>query len=328
MRKKLYLIGIAISAVTFVGFSVYKVIPSPESPRSRLTIAQSEQVEDENGDRRETHASPAINPGALTTRSYGPFQIGHPRQQPVTIEVQGIMGHPMADDEPTDVAIIVYSTTGKPLLKIEKPYDPDWAYFVRPVRVECPGGGSLLLLEDSELPRAPGYETGGIFYNINSEGRLIPVTEYIQFWNNGNPFNRYSIEELTANNREHLFVASRGWSGSFCIIKYDPIVSDPSNAQSQSLNPDIREHPVLIDEAYALSLRETGMIELFEEPGKADSKCWKLNVDKDSTIRFLGAVPENKDEQLLWWLHITIDGIEGYLADWRHLQIIGLPAAG
>ena len=108
-------------------------------------------------------------------------------------------------------------------------------------------------------------------------------------------------------------------------VCYPPYLEGTSQPDAQSIK--LPRYEVRIDSARAKSDRahaRKNTVSLYTAPTKTTGIPNAMRVGPNARIEFLDAVEDNGNEL---WLHLRIDGNEGYIAR-DDFEAVGLPAAG
>lgn len=274
-------------------------------------------------------------PGKAVRKKYGPFKVGFPVQRTVYVDIINYKadepkecnwGFDPDDDGQTVISMIVTSEKGEVLYRKNYPIiDQYGSINLRPKQVNLSDNkGALLLVYYLFNPSAEGTGVNCQFFSINQYDSFLPVTGIFPQGDE----DEAKITELKINGKTKFCYTSLLWSGNFNVVQYYQIYL--SGASGVYIIGDdteplkLPEYPIQINELKAEEQRQNGSIRLFKVAGKADKGIMKVQINKQSKVKFLGAKYID-DERRPWWLHVVVDGEEGYLNDRNEMAILGLP---
>lgn len=275
-------------------------------------------------------------PGKAVRKKYGPFQVGFPNQRTVYVDIINYKanepkecnwGFNPDDDGQTVISMIVTSEKGAVLYRKNYPViDQYGSINLRPKQVNLPNNkGALLLVYYFYNPSAEGTGVNCQFFSIDQYNSFLPVTGiFPQGYED-----EAKITELKVNGNTKFCYISLLLSGNFKVVQYYQIYLSGARGVN-NIGDDVEplklpEYPVQINELKAEEQRQNGLIRLFKVAGKADKGIMKVRINKQSKVKFLGAEYINDDERRPWWLHVVVDGEEGYLNNRNEMAILGLP---
>jgi hypothetical protein len=268
------------------------------------------------------------NDSLHVTSRYGPYLVGILRVDSVFVDiVTRLFPDPGCNFHRSDVSVIVFDKDQVLLCKnYPASCEDEITFAVYPV--EIPNLGHLLLLSEEAVPSAPGSGVDGIYYSINKDGFFVPVTGLISPSSNSGDQSTFPIVKKTIAAREMLFVECAHWTGNFGVT-YDYPVNLEGAWGDRAGAFGFETYPVRIDGRWAKEYRDSrasfgDTVTLFETPPFKSSSSRRVVVNHDAKIEFLDAVPNSYN----WWLHIRIDGQEGYIGGSKDFDSVGLPDAG
>jgi hypothetical protein len=252
----------------------------------------------------------------------GPFQIGFLTTQKVFVELFGFE----ANGNKGTYKFSIIAENG--VVLYYEDYPQGWTVHLEPVSLPSTKG-AIFLVEPyfGNWVEGTGHK---YFIGFRQDGSFGPITSHIEEMEaelEGN------IEIIEYKEKEKTIYCAAGYSatGNFAVIRYIPLYFDGAYEKSPKFI-EMDEYPVRIDEAKAVKLRKDATIHLYKAALlKAEAK--PLKIRRDSKVKFLGAKHitredlksiEKKDPNLEWWLHVIIDGEEGYIINRKELVALGL----
>jgi hypothetical protein len=262
----------------------------------------------------------------LSINCYGPFVLLSNLGDTIRLHVQVHHIHFSSElkyDWPeTDCSFEFIDFHSKTLYRINnKPARGQAQITIKPVQIYIPHVGPLLLLMQEGVPSAPPSLTGQLF-GINDFGEVVPFSTTIEPDEIGISelaFRPVLVEAngiMTESNYSSDTSAVPAievdqWTGNFTVHKLYSVWSTPH--APEFLNQ--MKFKIEIDTIEAARIRKRHyepdiMITLYSKPNKWKTTTISLRLLPSSSIKFLDAV--HSDE---WWLHVIIDGTEGYVID-------------
>lgn len=270
-----------------------------------------------------------------TVRKKGPFTIGKDESRTVTAEIYSSKTSDRYQNQIIcDVTLLIKDQNGVLLLKKEfNPQKRDAvSYDVE--AIDAPGIGKVLLLSENIDPGAPGTGSSYRLFRFNSKGEFVPITGVISPYCIKIKSNCFEIVPYGENATPAI--KSESWTTSFFVIYHYPI-NPEGHAAIKAIPIKKRDLPVEVDLLEAMKGRKNYAewypnqkqeITLYSTKNFNDQKTLKIVVKTDSKIQFLDATPDKDNKNYIWWLHISIDGQEGYVKDLEDFRKLGLPFAG
>lgn len=271
----------------------------------------------------------------VTSRTLGPFTVG--RHRPRTVYVRITETH-LADVDTfewpdSDTAFVIVDSLGSELVSRFAGTTIGWTE----TRYGCaslpvPTAGRVLACFTSISPSDPGDGEDTEYFGLDSSGILVPITNVIPERNPSIVFLDPTSETVARVVGQDFpggvpaFVDKR-WTGNFEVEEFYRIYPDGFSANQHPGVFGFERYRVSIDTLLARRDREGSDdpvtdVSLCERPDQ-DATCpRRVEVRSGSTIDFLDAVYRGG-----WWLHVIIDGVDGYVPGADH-HALGLPDAG
>jgi hypothetical protein len=273
----------------------------------------------------------AIPPfGKFGTKTYGPFQVGVSTFHSISVEILSALLSDSLDGDPwTDVSLIVKSQNGETIYRRNEAAHPQVhrQYVLAPVQVN--ESIRLLLVMSEVEPTAPGSGVDGQYYTVNDDGLFVSVTGKISPSGNGATPQLFPILQKDIDGSSRLVVEAGYWTGNFTVL-FDYPIHLEGTWEQWAQSRGLPEYPVDIDEKVASSQRRImdadTAISLYPTHSNEPMKPKIVPINMHTKIEFLGAV-RSPTVDVDWWLHVRINGQEGFVTGFRDLSIIGLPAA-
>jgi hypothetical protein len=253
----------------------------------------------------------------------GPYHIGSPTTQKIFVDV--IFDNSPNSSPKTIWGFSIVSENGVVLYYEELEY----YYFSGAAEIPLPNKkGALLHLVFIFMNAVECSGERSIFYCFRQDGSFGPVTGNVATCDSGH--NTEIIDYKMKEESRYCYVGYQD-SGNFNVVFYFPV--NLNGVKDTDEHPEfiqMEEHPVSIDEAKAAKKRQEGIVHLYKAALlKGETKV--LKIRRDSKVKFLGAkyiTPEDASKinnpNVGWWLHVIIDGEEGYIYNRKELIILGL----
>jgi len=327
------LAGIILSAGPFF-CSRPKQASSTDDRRNTTTDAKPLSDSAQAG---ESPSEPGISaiPDSTFVRRIGPVTVGRDRVMNVYVQITHVhLASGKQDGWPdSDTSFVVVDSLGRELFRRSAittlgGAETDFDCF----QFTIPTIGSTLACRSSIAPTNPGDGEDTQFLGLDSKGKLVALTAVIPqpaskvvfldsrntlkpiFVDPGEPFAKPAFE-------------IQFWAGNFEVKAYYHIYPDGFMEGKQPMAFDFETIPVVVDSLEAQkerqrSLRANVTVLLCDKPNKDVTGTNRVPVGVNSKIKFLDAAYLGG-----WWLHVVIDGHEGYVPN-RDFVYLGLPDAG
>jgi hypothetical protein len=267
------------------------------------------------------------------TRTYGPFKIGIESPHKIKVRIRSIV-RPKKDclNPTSDLSLVCLDERSKIVYKVDRSNNCEEKSIFSAEEVKLPTEGSALLVMDGELPGDPAEWIDAQFFSYNNQGQFVPITGRLFPYTNEESSDQLPIVKRTIQGIDSLFVQLQDWSGNFYYVNYYPvhlesIVDGNAKAIEQS------KYELRIDTNLARKERERVKIDtvtLYDISSKKGNIPIKICIRPNTKITFLDATRSEWDASVQrnpWWLHIIIDGKEGFIPE-EDFRAIGLPAYG
>lgn len=261
---------------------------------------------------------------------FGPYRVGISHQHAVTAEIiTVIIPDSQCYSQRSEVRLIIRDEKNNVVLRQNASDSCSVENTFACEQVEFPPNGYLLLVTSEGEPSAPSSGLEGQFFCYNERDRFVPVTGRIvpNVVSIDNPF---SIVTKLMGNAKTPLVEMQNWTGNFSILVDYPFRLDGTSDEYAQII-ESSTYPVKIDLDQARALRVNAQcktISLYHRPARNGNVPQQLSVARDSKIEFLDAKAGNVGTDTGWWLHIRIDGHEGFVTGEADLSCLGLPASG
>lgn len=195
--------------------------------------------------------------------------------------------------------------------------------------VNLPENGTVLLVMTQILPSAPGSGMHGQYFCFNTLNKFVPVTGLLSPHADDAQSQHFKI--VRSERLKCYMIKLERWTGNYTVVleyrmRLEGVISDYHSYFNYS------SFPVRIDDNLARKERKdneyyykTTIVKVYNKPDK-ESTLKKVNVKTESIIKFIDASRASQKDD--WWIHVNIDGIEGYVTGWPDVPILGLPDAG
>jgi hypothetical protein len=269
-----------------------------------------------------------------STELLGPFSIGHVSTKTIYAKIIHVhLREGQHDGWPdSDTCLVVLDSAGNSLLC----WGLDAVLGSSKTEFYCfqhtiPIVGSVLACSQEVYPSAgeSGFTT---MFAFNSKGKFVDVVEPLSEFPGKIVYldTRSMIRPVFADSTRPYAqpaIQTTLWTGNFAAKEYHRIFPEGVPEDNQPLTYVFKEIPVEIDSAQAVRNRRRDdegarTIHLLSKPGSPTSKIKTIRIRPDTVIRFLNALHSN-----VWWLHIIVDGHEGFVGE-EDFWSIGLPPAG
>ena len=270
--------------------------------------------------------------GIVNTRTIGPVTIGRDHMMNVYIHITRVHLKTTESWPDSDTSFVVVDSLGRELYRRRSVNEPGGAQTdFDCLQFTISTVGSTLVCCSSISP-SYGDDGGDTqVLGLDSNGKLVPFTSVM-------PQGASNVVFLDSRNTvEPTFVDSTkpyaqpaletDYSiGSFRVKGYFHIYPNGFTDREQPHTFDFDKWPVLIDAGEAQKGRKRAnrtdsTVLLFDKPNKEKSGTNRVLVRLDSQIKFLDAAYVGN-----WWLHVIIDGHEGYINK-SQFVVLGLPDA-
>jgi len=267
----------------------------------------------------------------FTTETTGPFIIGNNKSLDVFVNITRVhYPKTIAPYYPeSDISLSITDADKTILLRKNFPATGEYEMTFSVRQEFIPSIGNVLVCFRQLDPSAPGSGEDYQIFGLNSLHQIVNISGIIS-----TP--EYKIAFLIPNYKAPIpvspqeklakpFLESEHWTGNFTVLFYNSIYPD-GFTYDESVSPYYFETtPVRIDTNEARQWRkrqkeDSLTITLFISPDSDSSKV--IEIRPVSSIQFLNAVRRDR-----WWLHIVIDGQQGYICG-EDFSKIGLPDAG
>jgi hypothetical protein len=202
-----------------------------------------------------------------------------------------------------------------------------------PAQLTVPLVGPLVLIMDESLPSEPGNGLTGTLFGLDPFDAIVPYSSPIVPHNDlidpssfrpvllkGSDY--FTDADYSSGQWGTPAIETDYWTGWFMVSKLEPVWWKHGSHLMLSQN---RYH-VLVDTADAtyrrLFYRQNNVdtvVSLYSKPDTWQPTIRRMAISPRSSIRFL-------DARQGWWLHVIIDGVEGYVPD-RDFEKLGLPSS-
>ena len=271
-----------------------------------------------------------------TTVTKGPFMVGMGKNHRLSVNIESITRQGSFNNQiKCDVGLLIKDQDGIEVYRDQ--YTPEHdedelSYGVD--AVEVPKIGTALLISRNILPSAPGTGSSYRLFHFNPENEFVPISGLIAPY--CNKINSDCFEIVEYGDRSIPSIRSEKWTTFLHIVYHYPI--DPNGIQTDKAVPIVNKNvPVEVDieetvtgrENYAKWYPDKGnRITLYSKMDLNDLKTESVSVSPESEIQYLDATPYNHKKDTCYWLHIIIDGKEGYVTGLEDFMKLGLPFAG
>lgn len=276
-----------------------------------------------------------------TTVSKGPFTVGMGKNHILTVYIESITGQNNLNNQVNcDRKLFIKDQDGNEVYRDQ--YTPRYnnegeglSYVVSVV--DIPKIGAALLINKEYTPSAPGTGSSYRLFHFNSKSEFVPISGIISPYRS--KINADCFEIVEFGSIKIPSIKSKNWTTSFYVVYHYPI--NPDGIQSVKPVPIIDKNvPVEVDIEYTVQARENNEkwypervneITLYSKMDLHDHEKIKVSVSPESEIQFLDATPftyTTNTKRDRYWLHIIIDGKEGYVTGLEDFMKLGLPFAG
>jgi len=280
-------------------------------------------------DQTESRAQPDST--SISVSTHGPYFLGRQKRTKVWVHVGRIRFHsPRIQWPESDLFYSITDSTSNVLLRRNFPADGDFEMSFGFSQEEIPRIGGVLVCARSVVPSAPGSGVDYQILGLSEVGQIVSLTGVIETESFKIVFLNTSKGPIPVDPSDSLarpFVESEVWTGYFLALFYHSIFPGGITYDDAGGPFNFERIPVHIDATDARRYRErhkqtTNTIRLFPSPDADQSTAQVVHVLPQSSVRFLDAAYRGG-----WWLHIIVDGREGFISA-DDFVTIGLPPAG
>jgi hypothetical protein len=202
-----------------------------------------------------------------------------------------------------------------------------------PAQMTVPLVGPLVLVMDESLPSAPGTGLTATPFGLDPFDNIVPYSSPLAPHDDridpssfrpvllkGSDY--FTDADYSSSNWGTPAIETDYWTGSFMVSKLEPVWWKHGSHLMLSQN---RYH-VKIDTTDVAGRRifyrqdnVDTVVALYSKPDTWQPTIRHLAISPRSSIRFLDARQTQR-----WWLHVIIDGVEGYVSD-PDFEKLGLP---
>jgi len=254
-----------------------------------------------------------------TTKDLGTFEIGLDAKHKISVVLE--------DTETGDEVVhsVIVKDTNKTILYRRNYYLKSDKMEITAQSADYPTGGKVLLIMKYMIQSPPNSGLSGQYFCFNKLNQFVPLTGDLIASSDEASSKSFQITKENDNN--DCVVNVDHWTGYF-MVTYNYRIMLEGTSSDICDNEYCDNYDVKIDTEDAKKYRieradyDDHSALLFAQPGK-DQTSKKIQVTVDSKIEFLGASPYANT----WWLHVKIDGLEGYVGV-NDFWVIGLSCAG
>ena len=252
---------------------------------------------------------------SVHTHTVGPFTIGRVHQMSVYARITHVrLGPEYGYWRDSDTLLIVVNKAGRELLRrsAETTLGGGRTYFELS-QIDLPTVGKVLMITTSVSPADEGQDFQ--LFSINSKDEFVPIACDIPLYSYKFVFldtrtKEQPIETDSAEPYATLAIEVPLWSGYYAGKVYYKIYSQGFSEGKDRSDFHFDQIPVIIDPLDTAAWRqiqhnERDTISLYTNPAGISKRIVKPFLE----IKFLYAVYQHG-----WWLRVSIDGKNGYLA--------------
>jgi len=280
-------------------------------------------------------------PVICTVRRYGPFELRNTEDIPFRVFVEvGHVRFASMEESPfaeTDYSYAFVGSDGKVLYRVSGPWGSgEDALRYEPVQLAVPPVGPLVLLMSRYAPTVPEEGLDGRLFGLDPLGEIVPYSGTLgpTGGSRASEF-RPVLIKMTGENSTASEYATDGegipaievshWTGYFTVHRLFAVwaKSSPTTMIYQT------RYRIEIDSAEAVASRarhraelEDSTVAVYARPSTSERVLSRMPIHLKSSIRFIDAVKQDT-----WWLHVWIDGVEGYVIEEDFMKL-GLSPAG
>ena len=258
------------------------------------------------------------------SRRAGSFRLGKGN----TITVSGVIDkifRPKSDyDRPiTDNCVRLFNRKGRLIYKVNRPeqYCETVEYYL--AQLHIPKIGYAILMTWDCEPSGPGSGAHAQLLGLNSKRQIIPLTSIMRPEADGTSPSFYEPVKVNLSKTQidvPCFKVTQG-TGYFDVPTYYVIQSDGIISEDEP--PVYIDHSPISFPYYTAELKDSSHITLYKTIDDSVYNAITITISKTSKVVFLDATYTNR-----CWLHIQIDGHEGYISTQEDFQTLGLQLYG
>jgi hypothetical protein len=267
----------------------------------------------------------------ILTRIDGPYKIGKDSSITVFAKITRVhLGNPREPEWPdSDTSLMLVTSENRILYSIKEIPLGDGDRNYKCTQLFFPTFGNVVSFNRSYAPSDPSDHGSTQLFALDSRSRLISLAGVLPEIPSAIVFldSRNLDKPVVVDSKSRFakpFIETDLWLESFMTRAYYPIFPMGIRGDTLAIMAPFRKLPVFVDAARAQRWRQSmhpdgKTVLLYKKPEDDPLKTVELLVRVDSKIKFLDVVHLAE-----WWLHVVIDGQEGYLDHdgWGH---IGLP---
>jgi len=265
----------------------------------------------------------------LRQQSHGPYKLGPQPHETVYADVQTVefLGPNIPPWRETDVSVIVRDSEGNVLYRRNYPASLN-GMRITAKQIALPRGGEALLIMRDLWQSAPGTGVSGQLFHFNKLGQFVAITGEISPTAYGADPKSFPVKEMIIRGKRRLLVETQFWTGNFTVLYHYPIDFEGVSSDVTS-HLRFRAYPIKVNEKELQRLRkyhgaQKAYVSLYKVPSMQAYDPIKVPIRADSVIECIAAMEDGKQ----WWIHVRIDGKEGFVTGHKDFERLGLPSAG
>jgi hypothetical protein len=275
----------------------------------------------------------------ITTKSYGPFPITTNDSTDVTVKIEKIKFSKTSPFKESDISLTVIDSKDQVLYRKNYPADGDGELHITVKSKYLTGLGYVLLLYYLDLPSYPDEGNTVQVFGLNAFNSFVALTGNIRVSDDcdsqscmGNLkwFFKDSISDkpISKSKDEIPYIEVRSLSGYMEMETFDyyPIYKNGNYGESGYRAKNLRKIPIVEPLYYTIKNNNHKIIDntnvvVYSKPDTMSSNKLILLKIK-MVVKFFEIIKVEKNHNTEFWVHLRINGYEGYVL-WDELEQLG-----
>ena len=271
--------------------------------------------------------SPLADSTRFSTVRYGPFALLNSSGDTVQVFVE--VGHVHLDVEEygnwsdTDYSYTFLDSRGKIYLRSVGRCDhADGSTSMRAMQLSVPRVGPLIILMSQTDPSAPPVETEGTLYGFDQFDHLVPLSrsmigcgdmETTTFRPVLIKASQYGDTDSQYASDDHAdpAIETERCKPNYSIFNLYPVWwthRSPGILHQSKYRIQVETLDAAKSRRRYREAKQDSILNVYTNPGDDNQSTRAIGLRENSSFRFIDAVEHDG-----WWLHVVIDGIEGYV---------------